>query len=101
MTSFHKQINVISIPIILTVGLQLIACTEKGDVGSHPEKESPTINFDMSDPMQREAATGDADALYDLAYRYQDGIGVPKDEAIALELFQRAARHESRTDKPK
>jgi TPR repeat protein len=101
MTSFHKQINVISIPIILTVGLQLVACTEKGDVGSHPEKELATINFDMSDPMQREAAAGDADALYDLAYRYQDGIGVPKDEAIALELFKRAARHESRADKPK
>ena len=101
MASFHKHINSIPITLILATGMLLIACTEKGDVGSHPEKELPTINFDMSDPMQREAATGDADALYDLAYRYQDGIGVPKDEAIALELFQRAARHESRTDKPK
>jgi len=33
--------------------------------------------------------------MNDLAYRYQDGIGVPKDEVIALELFRRAAKHES------
>jgi len=79
--------------------MSLFACTEKSDVGNHSEKELPTITFDMSDPMQREAAAGDADALYDLAYRYQDGKGVPKDEAIAFELFKRAARHESSTVK--
>lgn len=99
MASFHKQLNFIPITIILATGMSLIACTEKGDTGSHPEKELPTINFDMSDPMQREAAAGGVDALYDLAYRYQDGIGVPKDEAKALELFRMAAKHEGGTVK--
>ncbi|MGZ4997037.1 MAG: hypothetical protein ACXV8J_04290 [Methylobacter sp.] len=99
MASFHKQINFIPITIILATGMSLIACTENSDVGSRSEKELVPITFDMSDPMQREAAAGNADALYDLAYRYQDGIGVPKDEAIALELFKRAARHESSTVK--
>jgi len=93
MASFHKHINSIPVTLILATGMLLIACTDKGDAGSHPEKELPTITFDMSDPMQREAAAGDADALYDLAYRYQDGRGVPKDEAIALELFRMSARH--------
>ncbi|HEY8160417.1 MAG TPA: hypothetical protein VIF10_17140 [Methylobacter sp.] len=101
MTSFHKQINFIPITIILTTGMSLIACTENGDVSSRSEQALPPITFDMSDPMQREAAAGDADALYDLAYRYQDGIGIPKDEAIALELFRRAARHENGAVKPK
>lgn len=101
MGSFHKPINFIPITIILAIGISLTTCTENGDVSSRSEKESVSITFDMSDPMQREAAAGDADALYDLAYRYQDGIGVPKDEAIALELFKRAARHESPPDKPK
>ncbi len=94
MASLHKQIYFISITIILTIGMSLSACTENGDVGSRSEKESVPITFDMSDPMQRDAAAGDADALYDLAYRYQDGVGVPKDEEKALELFRRAAKHE-------
>jgi len=97
MASFHKQIIFIPIAIILAIGVSLSACTENSDVGSRSEKESVSITFDMSDPMQREAATGDVDALYDLAYRYQDGIGVPKDEEKALELFRRAAKHENST----
>jgi TPR repeat protein len=101
MASFHKEINFNFIAIILTVGLSLIACTENGDAGSRSEKESVPITFNMSDPMQRDAAAGNADALYDLAYRYQDGIGVPKDEEKALELFKRAAKHESSAVQPK
>jgi len=97
MASFHKQINFISITIILAIGMSLNACSENADVSSRSEQALPTITFDMSDPMQREVAAGDADALYDLAYRYQDGIDVPKDEEKALELFRRAAKHESST----
>jgi len=63
MTSFHKQI--IFITIILAIGLSLIACTENGDAGNRSEKESVPIAFDMSDPMQRDAAAGNADALYE------------------------------------
>ncbi|MGZ5011963.1 MAG: hypothetical protein ACXV74_13490 [Methylobacter sp.] len=101
MAAFHKPIIFIPITIILTAGISLIPYTENGDVGSRSEKESVSITFDMSDPMQREAAAGDSDALYNLAYRYQDGKGVPKDEEKGLELFKRAAKHESSTFKPK
>lgn len=99
MTSFHKLINLIFAAIVLTIGMSLTACTEKSDVGGSSDKEgaensSVTITFDMSDPMQRQAAGGDVEALYDLAYRYQDGKGVPKDEVKALELFRRAAKHD-------
>lgn len=100
MTSFRKLINPIFAAFVLTIGTSLIACTEKDEVGSSRDKEgtensSVAIDFDLADPMQRQAASGDVEALYDLAYRYQDGKGVPKDEAKALELFRRAAKHDN------
>ena len=41
--------------------------------------------------LQREAQEGNIEAQYELAYMYENGLGVPKDESKALELYQAAA----------
>jgi TPR repeat protein len=49
------------------------------------------VTEDKVTQLQREAQEGDPDAQYELAYHYENGLGVPKNEAKALELYQQAA----------
>jgi TPR repeat protein len=92
MTSRYKQLNLIA---ALTTVLLLGACTEKEDDNSNQAKTVvppvATVTEDRLAQWQREAQAGDPDAQYNLAYLYENGIGVPKNEAKALELYQQAA----------
>lgn len=95
MTFFHKPVNIIPIAIAATTAISLVACTEKAsDTPPQLKKTVPpvaTVTEDKLAQWQREANAGDPDAQYNLAYIYENGLGVPKDEAKALELYQQAA----------
>ena len=76
--------------------LFLGACTEKDEtaVVSKANKVAPpavSITTDEITKLKKEAQEGDPDAKYNLAYIYENGLGVKKDEAKALELYQDAA----------
>lgn len=92
MILFHKPIKLIAI--VVTAAISVIACTEK-TVDSNKEKIAvPTVTTVPGDKiaqLQREAQAGDPDAQYSLAYIYENGLGVPKDEAKALVLYRQAA----------
>jgi len=91
--------------IVATIAILLVACTEKEAVDSTQVKKSvPTVTTVTESQIaqwQKEAKAGDADAQYNLAYLYENGLGVPKDEAKALELYQQAANqgHSATQDK--
>ncbi|HEY8034609.1 MAG TPA: SEL1-like repeat protein [Methylobacter sp.] len=71
-----------------------MACTEQADNSNQAKAVAPvmvTVTEDKIAQLQREAQAGDPDAQYNLAYMYENGIGVPKNEAKALELYQQAA----------
>lgn len=95
MILLHRQINRISTVILVTTALSLAACTDKEDADSAKIKKSvptaTTVTESQIAHWQKEANAGDADAQYNLAYIYENGLGVPKDEAKALELYQQAA----------
>jgi TPR repeat protein len=91
MTLRHNKISLLFIVIVLNTLLSLIACTEKSEDGNKVEKIAPSVSADKISQLQREAENGDPDAQYNLAYRYENGFGLPKDEAKALELYQKAA----------
>ncbi len=73
--------------------MSLLACTEKPEENHQTEKAIPTVvtGDDKISQLQREAQEGDSDAQYNLAYMYENGLGVPMNEAKALELYQQAA----------
>ncbi|MGZ5027467.1 MAG: tetratricopeptide repeat protein [Methylobacter sp.] len=81
--------------IVAAIAILLVACTEKEAVDSTKIKKAvPTVTTVTESQIahwQKEANAGDADAQYNLAYIYENGLGVPKDEAKALELYQQAA----------
>lgn len=90
MILLHKPIKLIAI--FVTTTLLLIACSEKEEDTSIPNKiTTSTVTEDKVAQLQREAQKGDPDAQYNLAYLYENGLGVPKDEARALDLYQQAA----------
>lgn len=91
MTSHPQQKILIVTAIIVTAVISLIACTEKPADSNQAEKSVSTIAGDKIAELQREAQEGDADAQYELAFRYENGLGVAKNEAMALELYQQAA----------
>jgi TPR repeat protein len=91
MTSHHPQINLIVIAIVVTAAISLVACTEKAADSNQTEKVISTMTEDKIAQLQREAQEGDSDAQYELAYHYENGLGVAKNEAMALELYQQAA----------
>ena len=74
-----------------------MACTENAEDrnqakdSSQAETAISTVPEDKIARLQREAREGDPDAQYELAYFYENGLGVPRDEARALELYQQAA----------
>ena len=89
MTSHQQQKNLIAI--VVTMAIALTACTEKAEDSNQTEKVVSTVTEDKIAQLQREAQEGDPDAQYELAYHYENGLGVPKNEAKALELYQQAA----------
>lgn len=91
MTSLHKQINFIATAMLLTTVISLVACTEKTEENNQAETVVSTLTEDKIAQLQREAQEGDPDAQYELAYLYENGLGVPKNETRALELYQQAA----------
>ncbi|MGZ4993812.1 MAG: tetratricopeptide repeat protein [Methylobacter sp.] len=95
MTLLHKPVNLIPFAIVITTSVLLGACNEKAtDTGTQTKKVIPpvaTVTEDKIAQWRKEAKAGDPDAQYNLAYIYENGIGVPKDEAKALELYQQAA----------
>jgi len=91
MTSHCNKISLLSIVIVLNTLLSLMACTEKSEDGNKVETIASPVTVDNISQLQREAEKGDPDAQYNLAYRYENGFGLPKDEAKALELYQKAA----------
>jgi TPR repeat protein len=92
MTSHHQQIKLMALAIAVTTAIALVACTEKAADSNQTEKVvSTTVLEDKIAQLQREAQAGDPDAQYELAYLYENGLGVPKSETKALELYQQAA----------
>lgn len=94
MTLPYKPINLIPIGIVVTTAILLVACTEKTEDSTQTKKIVPPVANVTEDKIalwRREAKAGDPDAQYNLAYIYENGLGVPKDEAKALELYQQAA----------
>jgi len=99
MTLLHKPINLIPIAIVVVAAMSLAACTEKAadnTQNTQAKKTVPPVAIVSEDRIaqwQREAQAGDPDAQYNLAYIYENELGVPRDEAKALELYQQAADH--------
>jgi len=91
MALLSKQINLITMSIVITTAISLVACTEKAEDSTQTETVVSTVTEDKIAQLQREAREGDPDAQYELAYLYENGLGVPKDETKALELYQQAA----------
>jgi TPR repeat protein len=92
MTSHYKQINLIAIATVVTTAILLVACTEEAADSNQAEiTVSSVVTEDKIAQLQREAQEGDPDAQYNLAYLYENGLGVPKNETKALELYQQAA----------
>jgi TPR repeat protein len=89
MSSLYQQKN--RIAIVVTMAIALVACTEKAADSNPIEKVVSTVTEDKVTQLQREAQEGNPDAQYELAYHYENGLGVPKNEAKALELYQQAA----------
>jgi TPR repeat protein len=90
MTSRHKPITPIAL--IITTALLLTACNNQDPFTNQPEIAAPpAATEDKISQLQRQSEAGDPDAQYNLAYLYENGLGVTKDEAKALALYQQAA----------
>ena len=90
MTTRHKPINLIVIAV--TTALLLVACNNQDPFANQPEIAAPPATTeDKISQLQRESEAGDPDAQYNLAYLYENGLGVTKDETKALALYQQAA----------
>jgi TPR repeat protein len=91
MPSFSKKIRYLTLAPIVSIALSLLACTEKPEPINKTVTIVTSVSQDKITQLQREAQEGDPDAQYNLAYLYENGLGLPKDEAKALELYQKAA----------
>ena len=91
MTLFRKPTKLIATIVVVATAILFVACTEKAEDSTQTETVVSTVTEDKIAQLQREAREGDPDAQYELAYLYENGLGVPKDETRALELYQQAA----------
>jgi len=96
MTLSDKQLSRVSIAVVVATTILLVACTDEKTADSNQQVKKAvssvtTVTEDKIAKWQKEAQAGDADAQYNLAYIYENGLGVPKNEAKALELYQQAA----------
>lgn len=91
----NRASHLVPAAIAAAIAISLAACTEKESADSTQVKKvvptATTVSESKIAQWQKEAKAGDADAQYNLAYLYENGLGVPKDEAKALELYQQAA----------
>jgi TPR repeat protein len=90
----HSPIGIIRPIVLVMLSIGLFACTDNSGPVIANDKAVATESgstIDKIPQLQREADNGDPDAQYDLAYRYENGLGVPKDEVKALELYEKAA----------
>ncbi len=96
MLILRKILILLFFIIISITGLLYILDTEKNNEVVHAKKiivSDAAISSDKIALWQKEALRGDPDAQYNLAYLYENGIGVEQDEAKALELYRQAANH--------
>jgi TPR repeat protein len=98
MTTLFQQINLIANAMVVATALSLSACAEQTEDSNQTEEQvqvNTAVSTSVPDgniaQLQREAQEGDPDAQYNLAYIYENGLGVPKDESKALELYKQAA----------
>ncbi len=93
MKLLHTQRKLTVIAMTLTMPLFLLSCSEEAEEKEihHVESIVAKAANNLPEKLQREAQDGDIDAQYQLAYMYENGLGVPKDEKKALELYQAAA----------
>jgi TPR repeat protein len=92
MTLLYKSIN--CIVIVIASMLLLAACTDKAAESNQAKTvvlPKTAVTEEMIAKLKKEADAGDPDAQYSLAYLYENGRGMPKNEAKALELYQQAA----------
>lgn len=73
------------------MAISLAACSDKAEESTGTKTVVSSVPEDKISQLQREARAGDPDAQYELAYLYENGLGVPKDETKALDLYQQAA----------
>lgn len=91
MTLLQNQKGLIIITMIVSTAISIVACNEKTEDSNRIETVVSTVTEDKIAQLQNEAQEGDPDAQYELAYHYENGLGVPKNETKALELYQQAA----------
>ena len=93
MKLLHTQRKLTVIAMTLTIPLFLLSCSEEAEEKEihHVESIVAKAANNLPEKLQREAQEGNIDAQYELAYMYENGLGVPKDESKALELYQAAA----------
>lgn len=93
MKLLHTQRKLTVIAMILTIPLFLLSCSEEAEEKEihHVESIIAQTANNVPEKLQREAQEGNIEAQYQLAYMYENGLGVPKDEKKALELYQAAA----------
>ncbi|MEI6066460.1 MAG: SEL1-like repeat protein [Methylococcaceae bacterium] len=87
----HPHTKIVTLAIAAIVALSLVSCTEKSADNNPAEPPLSAVTEDKITQLQREAQEGNPDAQYNLAYLYENGLGVPKDETRALDLYQQAA----------
>ena len=93
MKLLHTQRKLTVIAMTLTIPLFLLSCSEEAEEKeiNHVESIIAKTANNVPEKLQREAQEGNIEAQYQLAYMYENGLGVPQDEKKALELYQAAA----------
>ncbi len=95
MTLLRKLIKITALTLAVIVGVILLVDTDEDTEKNQPQKTAiapvAILSVDKITLLKKEALRGDPDAQYNLAYLYENGIGVEKDEAKALELYRQAA----------
>lgn len=72
----------------------VIALTSLGDMMLDPNKDGPQ-NKEAFKLYEKAAQLGDAKGQFNIAYMYENGIGVTSNPALALEWMQKAAKNGS------
>ena len=83
MKLLHTQRKLTVIAMTLTIPLFLLSCSEEAEEKEIHHVESILAKTANNPPekLQREAQEGNIEAQYELAYMYENGLGVPKDES--------------------
>ena len=74
-----------------TVVSELLIFVFLNAFASYPQEASPRVVHASRTELLARAATGDADAQFDLGYLYETGVGVPQSFGQAADYYQTAA----------